>query len=319
MSSLSRPPARSRRCCRSRPCWPAVNSAPYFGSAARCYRPRGYRPRGLPPGGGRRAGPRAGRIPGRARPRAHRAWRPAQDASRPRGLESHPDRDRPGQLLGGQRGDGDQRRPGRRAADVDRRQPGSSLLGVGQIKDEWFDPARSRVDFVVLFPGITGYPGGFTDRRLVVATFGKPGRVYQVGRYKILWWPKNLLTSTFPRNRGPPGATSQRSGALRSPFAAQRSPLGSAVLRCLVQALRGASAARCKRCAVQALRASCCYLGELSGRLHHRPRPGVPATLALRYVADACSQLLISSDHFFAFLSILTTCAPEMSEFCGQN
>jgi hypothetical protein len=66
------------------------------------------------------------------------------------------------------------------------------LPSVGQIKDEWFDPARSRVDFVVLFPGITGYPG-FTDRRLVVATFGPPSRVYQVGRYTILWWPKNLL------------------------------------------------------------------------------------------------------------------------------
>ena len=67
------------------------------------------------------------------------------------------------------------------------------LPAVGQIKDEWFDPARSRVDFVVLFPGIAGYPG-FTDRRLVVGTFGTPSRVYQVGRYTILWWPKNLLT-----------------------------------------------------------------------------------------------------------------------------
>ena len=66
------------------------------------------------------------------------------------------------------------------------------LPAVGQIKDEWFNPARSRADFVVLFPGITGYPG-FTDRRLVVATFGEPSRVYQVGQYTILWWPKNLL------------------------------------------------------------------------------------------------------------------------------
>jgi hypothetical protein len=67
------------------------------------------------------------------------------------------------------------------------------LPSVGQIKDEWFDPARSRVDFVVLYPGIKVYPG-FTDRRLVVATFGKPSRVYHVGKYTILWWPKNLLT-----------------------------------------------------------------------------------------------------------------------------
>ena len=72
------------------------------------------------------------------------------------------------------------------------------LPSVGQIKDEWFDPARSRVDFVVLYPGIKVYPG-FTDRRLVVATFGKPSRVYHVGKYTILWWPKNLLTD-IPRN-----------------------------------------------------------------------------------------------------------------------
>ena len=62
----------------------------------------------------------------------------------------------------------------------------------GQIKAGWFNPGRSRVDFVVLFPGVSGYPG-FGDRSAVLATFGKPGRVYQVGQYMILWWPKNLL------------------------------------------------------------------------------------------------------------------------------
>ncbi len=62
----------------------------------------------------------------------------------------------------------------------------------GQISADWFNPARSRVDFVVLFPGINGYPG-FGDRQAVIATFGKPGRTYQVGQYTILWWPKNLL------------------------------------------------------------------------------------------------------------------------------
>jgi len=59
-------------------------------------------------------------------------------------------------------------------------------------KSAWFDPARSRADFVVLFPGISGYPG-FTDRQAVLATFGKPARTYHVGQYTILWWPKNLL------------------------------------------------------------------------------------------------------------------------------
>ena len=63
----------------------------------------------------------------------------------------------------------------------------------GQIKADWFNPGRSLVDFVVLFPGVSGYPG-FGDRQAVLATFGKPGRVYQVGQYTILWWPKNLLT-----------------------------------------------------------------------------------------------------------------------------
>ena len=65
-------------------------------------------------------------------------------------------------------------------------------------KSVWFDPARSRVDFVVLCPGVPGPPGdpgypGFTDRQAVLATFGKPSRTYHVGQYTILWWPKNLL------------------------------------------------------------------------------------------------------------------------------
>jgi hypothetical protein len=61
------------------------------------------------------------------------------------------------------------------------------------IEDEWFDPARSTADFVVLFPGSPGYPG-FTERGAVLATFGKPARTYQVGIYTILWWNRNLLT-----------------------------------------------------------------------------------------------------------------------------
>jgi hypothetical protein len=66
------------------------------------------------------------------------------------------------------------------------------------MKAAWFNPAQSRVDFVVLFPGVPedlrvpAYPG-FTDRQAVVATFGKPSRTYHVGQYTILWWPKNLL------------------------------------------------------------------------------------------------------------------------------
>jgi hypothetical protein len=62
----------------------------------------------------------------------------------------------------------------------------------GQVRADWFNPARSTADFVALFPGVDGYPG-FTNTQAVLATFGKPGRVYHVGQYTILWWPKNLL------------------------------------------------------------------------------------------------------------------------------
>jgi hypothetical protein len=70
---------------------------------------------------------------------------------------------------------------------------------VGQITADWFNPAKSRVDFVVLFPGVPedlGVPGFpcFTDRQAVIATFGEPSRTYHVGQYTILWWPKNLLS-----------------------------------------------------------------------------------------------------------------------------
>ena len=61
-----------------------------------------------------------------------------------------------------------------------------------EVKDEWFDPARSTADFVVLFPSSPGYLG-FTDRGAVLATFGKPARTYRVGIYTILWWHRNLL------------------------------------------------------------------------------------------------------------------------------
>jgi hypothetical protein len=69
---------------------------------------------------------------------------------------------------------------------------------VSLVRDDWFNPARSRADFVVLGPSVAGAPGdpsypGFTDRQAVLATFGKPARVYHVGQYTILWWPKNLL------------------------------------------------------------------------------------------------------------------------------
>ena len=58
---------------------------------------------------------------------------------------------------------------------------------------DWYDPARNTADFVVLFPGVAGYPG-FTPESAVLATFGRPARTYQVGAYTILVWNKNLLS-----------------------------------------------------------------------------------------------------------------------------
>jgi hypothetical protein len=57
----------------------------------------------------------------------------------------------------------------------------------------WYDPGRDTATFVVLFPGLAGYPG-FTPERAVPATFGRPARIYHVGAYTILVWNTNLLT-----------------------------------------------------------------------------------------------------------------------------
>ncbi|HWG01260.1 MAG TPA: hypothetical protein VG164_05365 [Trebonia sp.] len=58
---------------------------------------------------------------------------------------------------------------------------------------QWYSAARSAAHFVVLAPDVPGY-GGFEYREAVVAAFGAPARTYDVGPYKILWWPRNLLT-----------------------------------------------------------------------------------------------------------------------------
>ena len=50
----------------------------------------------------------------------------------------------------------------------------------------------SAANFIVLFPGLAGYPG-FTQERAVLATFGRPGRTYGVGSYTMLVWNRNLL------------------------------------------------------------------------------------------------------------------------------
>jgi hypothetical protein len=159
---------------------------PYFGAAALRYRPRGYRRVAAGVLGLVLAGYLAGLGLELTAPAA-----PPQDAQLTAWLESHPIGTG---LASYWEANVVTVTSGGRVAVRPMSIVGDQILpSVGQIKDEWFNPARSRVDFVVLFPGISGYPG-FTDRRLVVATFGKPSRVYQVGRYTILWWPKNLLT-----------------------------------------------------------------------------------------------------------------------------
>jgi hypothetical protein len=58
----------------------------------------------------------------------------------------------------------------------------------------WYDPAYQTANFVVLFRGIPGFPG-FTDIQGVLNTFGRPARTYQVGRYQVLVWNRNLLAT----------------------------------------------------------------------------------------------------------------------------
>ena len=62
-----------------------------------------------------------------------------------------------------------------------------------ESKADWYDPGRSTAHYVVLFPGVAGYPG-FTQEQAVLATFGKPARTYHVGSYTVLVWNSNLLS-----------------------------------------------------------------------------------------------------------------------------
>jgi hypothetical protein len=61
-----------------------------------------------------------------------------------------------------------------------------------ESKAAWYNPHQASASFVVLSSGIPGYPG-FTYARAAVTTFGKPARIYRVGRYQVLVWNQNLL------------------------------------------------------------------------------------------------------------------------------
>jgi hypothetical protein len=64
--------------------------------------------------------------------------------------------------------------------------------GTRESKAQWYDPGRNTASFIVLFPGLAGYPG-FTQERAALATFGQPERIYHVGSYTVLIWNRNLL------------------------------------------------------------------------------------------------------------------------------
>jgi hypothetical protein len=56
----------------------------------------------------------------------------------------------------------------------------------------WYNPRESSANFVVFGPQIAEY-AGFSDKRAVLATFGRPARRYRVGSYEVLVWNRNLL------------------------------------------------------------------------------------------------------------------------------
>ena len=66
--------------------------------------------------------------------------------------------------------------------------------GYRESKADWFDPAHSYANFVVLTRGLPGFPG-LTDTAGVLKTFGQPAQAYHVGPYEVLVWNRNLLTA----------------------------------------------------------------------------------------------------------------------------
>jgi hypothetical protein len=75
---------------------------------------------------------------------------------------------------------------------------GRLIPSTFESKTQWYDPEQNSANFVVLFPGVAGYPG-FTQERAVLATFGPPARTYRVGSYTVLIWNSNLLTDLRPK------------------------------------------------------------------------------------------------------------------------
>lgn len=64
---------------------------------------------------------------------------------------------------------------------------------------DWYKPASATANFVVLYPGAAGYPGGlpgdasFANWQAILATFGTPAATYRVGSSTVIVWHKNIL------------------------------------------------------------------------------------------------------------------------------
>jgi len=65
--------------------------------------------------------------------------------------------------------------------------PGAKLVPtVWDTNIQWYEPRTQSANFIVL-------GDHFTDKKLVLATFGLPARAAHVGTYEVLVWTKNLL------------------------------------------------------------------------------------------------------------------------------
>jgi hypothetical protein len=76
--------------------------------------------------------------------------------------------------------------------------PGSVSASHWESDASWYDPRLHDANFVLLFsgkPGFTGEAGlrPFEPTRQIEATFGRPERTYDLGRYTVLVWRQNLL------------------------------------------------------------------------------------------------------------------------------
>lgn len=102
--------------------------------------------------------------------------------------------------------------------------PAGGRIAPGRLAADtaWYDPGRASARYVVLFPGIPGYPG-FTARRAVLAAFGRPARTYRLGRYLILVWHRNLLGQLQPAGQ----LQNSNGSSMRSPARKPGSSSGS--------------------------------------------------------------------------------------------